>query len=912
MIEQGFLMVEKTPLPKICPHLGLVNDRDARFSYPETANRCFASGKPETVSLEHQTTFCLAGAYAACSRFVEPDDEIPAAAATGAEEKSAKGIIWWTGAGLAVAVLAVLAIFFISKAISGRNEVATPGSQSVAIPTPGSTAAPTAAPTEIIAANTSTAAPVAQVTTVTPEADSISQDEDRQIVSIVPSQYDVGWVVSNEDRDNHFGDSFLYTGIFNGQVFHGAFQFDLSNIPRGAPIYTASIQLTGLRNDRLNPDNLQGGEPVWYLRLLSSEIDQNWRRATYQDIFNTTVLQTLNPILGIQDLATGQTNTFELSPAQIQILEQRIIDNENPSVSFRLDGPLAGPNHLFAWDTGYGPRSEGSGVTLLLNIGTPPATPPAYDYVVVTSTPTPENIMTAAALAVQMTAEADRVGTATPLPPNVVTATPIPDYLVIVPTRAPENLSTAQARSAIATAAALVTGTPTPIPENAVTATPVPTPTPLADFVLVTSTPTPGNIFELATAVAQITALAQQNIIPTAVPANWVTPIVVTPTPTPANAQTAQAVSQLATAIAFTTGTPTPTPPNMVTATPLVYRLITATPTPESALTAMAMSAAATAQTRRIGTPTALPPNWVTPIVVTATPTPANAQTAQARAQLATAIAFTTGTPTPTPENQVTATPTPVFILLNGDLPPNVPTPTSTASAYEAMPPELIGKIAFRSDRSGQEEIYVINPDGSGLALLSADWPYEAARERDAYSADQRFRAFVDDAITDTKIENTLIQIRLAAIFAYDDFYKTTEQVTHFNPSLPPDYRISQPIVLVCQTLGSSCYGIAYEPAWSPAAEQIAFVSDNSSNDEIWIANRDGSNETMLTNGDWAWSKYPSWSPDGAQIVFSSNRTGNEQLWIMNADGSDQRLLMGWDNWNPYNDWEPVWIKYTE
>jgi hypothetical protein len=32
----------------------------------------------------------------------------------------------------------------------------------------------------------------------------------------------------------------------------------------------------------------------------------------------------------------------------------------------------------------------------------------------------------------------------------------------------------------------------------------------------------------------------------------------------------------------------------------------------------------------------------------------------------------------------------------------------------------------------------------------------------------------------------------------------------------------------------------------------------------------------------------------------------------MNADGSDPHLLMGWDNWNPYNDWDPIWIKYLD
>jgi TolB protein len=234
----------------------------------------------------------------------------------------------------------------------------------------------------------------------------------------------------------------------------------------------------------------------------------------------------------------------------------------------------------------------------------------------------------------------------------------------------------------------------------------------------------------------------------------------------------------------------------------------------------------------------------------------------------------------------VTATATPIFVLLDGELPPMTATPAPSV-ASETIPAELIGKIAFKSDRTGKEEIYVINPDGSGLALLSDRWPYDLAREADAYSSDGRFRVFVKDAIIDTGIEQNgeviPVQLRIPALYFYDYLYQAEEQVTHF---------------------GS---GIAYDPAWSPISEQIVFVSDDSGNDEIWVINRDGSGAVQLTRNNWEWDKHPSWSPDGTKIAFWSNRTGIFQIWVMDADGNSPYSLSR----TGFNDWDPVWFKYT-
>lgn len=348
-----------------------------------------------------------------------------------------------------------------------------------------------------------------------------------------------------------------------------------------------------------------------------------------------------------------------------------------------------------------------------------------------------------------------------------------------------------------------------------------------------------------------------------------------------------------------------PLPPNDATLEPdrtptatATMVMVTSTPTPENILTVAAQAPTATYQATATGTPTAIPENWVTPWVVTSTPTPQNQATARFQLAEATAIAVVYGTPEPPPLNMVTATPkptetpTPVFILLEGELPPPTPvlTPVAPLAPTPPIPAQLIGKIAFKSDRTGQEEIYVINPDGSGLALLTGRWPYHLARLADPFSADGRFRIFTKDMVRYKNISDPLTdeivgakRVDAPALYWYDSLYQAEELLTHFGA------------------------GMAYDGVWSPSREQIAFVSNDSGNDEIWVVNRDGSDLRQLTRDDFNWwDKHPSWSPDGNQIVFWSNRTGHGQIWVMDADGNNLYSLSR----TGFNDWDPVWLKY--
>ena len=455
-----------------------------------------------------------------------------------------------------------------------------------------------------------------------------------------------------------------------------------------------------------------------------------------------------------------------------------------------------------------------------------------------------------------------------------------------------------------------------------VTAISVPdTPPASAELVTITSTPTPENLTLVAAQVTTATATATTVSTSTLALQIEKTPLMVTPRPILTNQATADYLDALATAEARIKGTATP--PDSRIATPIIPTatstripsptsitlvVITETPTPQNIITVAAQAAKATAVATAIGTYTPMPWNWVVPIVITpepATAVPANAATAAFQVAVATAAAFVNGTPTPVPINVWTATPTPFMWPVIGEVatpwvPPS-PTPTSLP-----IPQELVGKILFLSNRSGgpqpldQPLVYVIDPDGSNLAVLNDDALYQTALARDSYSADQRYRTFfqvIPRYSTDAKLRRAVEMVR--AIFFYDYHYKVEEQITFFGA------------------------GEGWDPVWSKTQEQIAFVSDENQHAEIWVVNRDGSGLRWLTQTDEALlasqfgkdnyipdeeNGHPSWSPDGSKIVFWSTRTGHRQIWVMNADGSNAYSL----STTSHDDWDPVWIKYTD
>jgi len=94
-------------------------------------------------------------------------------------------------------------------------------------------------------------------------------------------------------------------------------------------------------------------------------------------------------------------------------------------------------------------------------------------------------------------------------------------------------------------------------------------------------------------------------------------------------------------------------------------------------------------------------------------------------------------------------------------------------------------------------------------------------------------------------------------------------------------------------------------PRYSPDGKRIAFVSNRSGSDEIWVCGSDGENPIRLTSFRGPLAGSPSWSPDGKQIVFDCRPEGNADIYVVSAEGGQPRRLTT----DPAEDIVPSWSR---
>src|SRR5688572_18383872 len=176
------------------------------------------------------------------------------------------------------------------------------------------------------------------------------------------------------------------------------------------------------------------------------------------------------------------------------------------------------------------------------------------------------------------------------------------------------------------------------------------------------------------------------------------------------------------------------------------------------------------------------------------------------------------------------------------------------------------GEIAVFSQHAGEDEIWVMNPDGSGARNLTRHSGRKVTDLDPSWSPDGSRLAFASD-------RSGSMQIWTMAADGSDQ-----RQVT----SLPGRNRF---------------------PSWTADGKQVVFQSVVAGQFEIYRIDADGTDPVDLTNHpavDWT----PATSAHGKKVVFTSERDGNGHLYVLDPDGVLRRITKtaGYDfnaNWSP-------------
>ena len=100
---------------------------------------------------------------------------------------------------------------------------------------------------------------------------------------------------------------------------------------------------------------------------------------------------------------------------------------------------------------------------------------------------------------------------------------------------------------------------------------------------------------------------------------------------------------------------------------------------------------------------------------------------------------------------------------------------------------------------------------------------------------------------------------------------------------------------------------------WSPDGRRIAFISDMSGEEELYLIDQDGSGQPERLTTDGTMMRYaPVWSPDGREIAFyTMDSVSTRQIWVMPAAGGAPVQLTSGPELKNLPRWRPDGLALT-
>ncbi len=212
-------------------------------------------------------------------------------------------------------------------------------------------------------------------------------------------------------------------------------------------------------------------------------------------------------------------------------------------------------------------------------------------------------------------------------------------------------------------------------------------------------------------------------------------------------------------------------------------------------------------------------------------------------------------------------------------------------------------KIVYASSRSGLCDIYTMNIDGTNEQRVSfsvrdfvpdinhdsSKVAFSSTRARD-YTSGVIFINYQCDIYLINPDGANLNLISDLSYYSHHPSFSPDGQSLVFCSDKSGNYNIwKMNIDGTGLTQLTNTPTKEYVPSWSHGGNKIAYHSDASVNDDIYIMNQDGKLQTALTSGPLI-DRFPDVTADGQKVIFSSGSggigSGREDTYIVNADGT--------------------------
>ncbi|HEA65632.1 MAG TPA: hypothetical protein ENI07_02245 [Desulfobacterales bacterium] len=262
-----------------------------------------------------------------------------------------------------------------------------------------------------------------------------------------------------------------------------------------------------------------------------------------------------------------------------------------------------------------------------------------------------------------------------------------------------------------------------------------------------------------------------------------------------------------------------------------------------------------------------------------------------------------------------------LFLWYLNDQKKNVAANDKNDKTDKAIQKEMVfepeGRITFQSDRDGDADIYIMDPQGKGIIKLTDNnafdgypkWSRDGKKISFESNRSGSFQIYIMDSngknqkkVTDGRFNNRYPNLSPdGKKVAYQSRRKNGEQIYVMDLETKKE-----------SALTNSWYKSGL-PNWSSDGKKVAFTANKLFGWGVYIMDRDGSNIRALdTKGG---SCRPHWSKDGKRIAYVSQEADKKgDIWLINPDGSEKkRLTTDSVNYDYYPSWsrDGKWIVYA-